>query len=244
MHIELHHCRANAILAALAPDELLRLRPHLEHATLRVGQVLCEPGRRMNFVYFPTTALVSLLFSTATGDASDLALTGADGLVGISFFAMPEGAAGKAVVQRAGFALRAPASALLAEFQRGGALQLLALRYNLVLMAQIAQTALCNRHHKVEQQLCRWLLMCLDRSPGPVLEITQQQLAAMLGVRREAVSAAAGKLQALGVLRWSRGRVSVPDRALLERSACGCYCAVRGESHRLLPAIDPTPHPA
>jgi CRP-like cAMP-binding protein len=229
----------NLVLASLDAPDRERLWRQLEPVILLRGQVLCESSRRISHVHFPTSALVSLSCGGAGGDSSDVALIGYDGIVGVTYCTDDEGAPGRAVVQRTGAALRVPAPVLRREFERGGSLHRLTLRYELLLMAQMSQAALCNRHHRVEQQLCRWLLTSMDLCGSTVLYITQQQLAGMLGVRREGVSGAAGKLQAAGILRWSRGRVRIVDRARLEGGACECYEALRAERGRLLPRAEP-----
>lgn len=224
--------QANSLLAALPPAELERLEPHLQVTGLENGQVLCKSTRPARHVYFPTTALVSLLYHTPSGEGIDVAVTGAEGMVGLPF-GLPW-STGQAVVQCAGEALSLPVSVMQEEFARGGSLQWMALRYGQLLLAQVAQTALCNRLHRIDQQLARWILTSLDRSEsGERLNVTQAQVAKMLGVRREGVSSAVRKLEAAGVLYWGRGRLKVTDRARLKSHCCECYDALRALAQRL-----------
>lgn len=232
--------RANHLLAALRTEELQRLEPSLEEVTLHDGQLLCAPGRTVTHVYFPTTALVSLVCSTYAGDAIEVAMTGSDGLVGTTFATNGQWAHGRAIVQRAGGALRLPMPILQREFARGGGLQLLTLRYSELQKVQMAQTAVCGRLHKLDEQLCRWMLMSLDRCDSTRLAVTQQQVASMLGVRREAVSSAVRRLQDDGLLHWGRGRLQVVDRPALEARCCECYGAIRAASQRLF-GLNPRP---
>lgn len=229
--------RANHLLAALRAEELQRLEPHLDPVGLEQGQLLCAPGRTVSHVYFPTTALVSVLCSTFAGDSIEVAMTGPEGLVGATFASNGQWAHGRAVVQRAGGALRLPLAVLQREFARGGSLQLLTLRHGELEKAQMAQTALCSRMHKLDEQLCRWILMSLDRCDSTRFAVTQQRVAGMLGVRREGVSAAVRKLQADGLLHWGRGRLQVMDRPALESRCCECYGAMRSASQRLFGVI-------
>lgn len=224
--------QANSLLAALPPAELERIQPHLQVTGLEHGQVLCKASRPPRHVYFPTTALVSLLYHTPSGEGIDVAVTGPEGMVGMPF-ALPW-STGQAVVQCAGEALSLPVTVMQEEFARGGSLQWMALRYGQLLLAQVAQTALCNRLHRIDQQLARWILTTLDRSEnGERLQVTQAQVAKMLGVRREGVSSAVRKLEAAGVLYWGRGRLKVTDRARLKSHCCECYDALRTLAQRL-----------
>ncbi|HLX21840.1 MAG TPA: Crp/Fnr family transcriptional regulator [Usitatibacter sp.] len=223
----------NRLLAALSAAELKRLRPHLEAVPMELGQVVYESGRQLDHVYFPTTAIVSLLYVMENGASAEIAIVGNEGLVGISLFMGGESTPSRAVVQSAGRALRLAAQYLRAEFSRAGSMQHLLLRYTQSLITQMAQTAVCNRHHSVDQQLCRWLLLSLDRLPTDELIMTQELIANMLGVRREGVTAAAGKLQKAGVINYARGHIKVLDRAKLEAMSCECYQVVKRESDRL-----------
>ena len=225
--------KRNRLLAALSAAELRRLRPHLESTQLPLGHVVYESGRVLDHVYFPTTAIVSLLYVMEDGASAEIAVVGNEGVVGISLFMGGESTPSRAVVQSAGEAFRLPARFLELEFKRGGSLQHLLLRYTQALITQMAQTAVCNRHHSVDQQLCRWLLLSLDRLQGSDLVMTQELIANMLGVRREGVTAAAGKLQKLGVINYRRGHIAVLDRPKLETLSCECYAVVRRECDRL-----------
>ena len=225
--------KSNRLLAALSAAELKRLRPHLEAVDMPLGHVVYESGRTLEHLYFPTTTLVSLLYVMENGASAEISVVGKDGVVGISLFMGGESTPSRAVVQSAGSALRLPARFLEIEFKRGGSLQHLLLRYTQALITQMAQTAVCNRHHSVDQQLCRWLLLSLDRLQGSDLVMTQELIANMLGVRREGVTAAAGKLQKAGVINYRRGHISVLDRPKLETLSCECYAVVRRECDRL-----------
>jgi CRP-like cAMP-binding protein len=225
--------RKNRLLAALTPTELKRLRPHLEPIMMPLGDVIHESGLTLEHVYFPTTGIVSLLYVMEDGASAEIAVVGNEGVVGISLFMGGETTPSRAVVQSAGGAYRLPARFMQAEFIRGGSLQHLLLRYTQALITQMAQTAVCNRHHSVDQQLCRWLLLSLDRLEGDELIMTQELIANMLGVRREGVTAAAGKLQKAGVITYRRGHIKVLDRPTLETLSCECYAVVRRESDRL-----------
>jgi CRP-like cAMP-binding protein len=237
--------RQNRLLAALPPAVQQRLFPHLEPVTLPRGQVLYEPGAALRHVYFPIGTIVSLLHVLENGASADIALVGNDGLIGVALFLGGESTPSRAIVQSAGAAYRLPGARLKAEFERHGELLLLLLRYTQSLITQMAQTAVCNRHHSIDQQLCRWLLLSLDRLPGNELSMTQELMASMLGVRREGVTEAAGKLQRQHVIEYARGRIKVLDRAALESLSCECYAAVRRETDRLLPYLsDPQPSPA
>lgn len=224
----------NRLLAALPEPEWSRWQPLLEPVDLPLGAVLSASGTRMSHVVFPTTALVSLLYTLEGGDTAEIAVVGRDGLVGISLFMGGETTPSDAVVQIAGAGLRLRSDALVAEFRRGGPVMQLLLRYTQALITQMTQTAVCNRHHSLEQQLCRWLLLSLDRLDGLELVMTQELIANMLGVRREGVSAAAGDLQRDGLIDYRRGHITVLDRAGLERRTCECYGVVKREYDRLL----------
>jgi CRP-like cAMP-binding protein len=225
----------NKLLTALPPEVCERLLPHLELVPLKLGASVYEAGGKQPYIYFPTDAIVSLLYVMKDGASAEIAVVGNDGLVGISLFMGGETTPSRAVVQSAGRAYRLRASALKSEFEFGGALQHLLLRYTQALITQMAQTAVCNRHHSIEQQLCRWLLLSADRLPSNVLTMTQDLIANMLGVRREGVTASAGKLQEAGFIRYSRGRITILDRPGLEKHVCECYAVVKRECDRLLP---------
>ncbi len=230
------HTGDNALLAALPPAELERWAPLLEPVTLKLGQVLSESGKRIGHVYFPTTAIVSLLYVLADGASAEIAVVGREGVVGISLFMGGETTPSRAVVQSAGQGFRLRGQAVKDEFERAGPVMHLMLRYTQALITQMAQTAVCNRHHTLDQQLCRWLLLSLDRLQGNDLVMTQELIANMLGVRREGVTEAALKLQAAGLIRYARGHISVLDRPGLEARTCECYAVVKNEYDRLLPA--------
>jgi len=229
-----HTPKQNHLLAALPAADYERLLPHLELAPLELGWALYESGSQQGYVYFPTASIVSLLYVMEDGSSAEIAVVGYEGVVGIALFMGGETTPSRAVVQSAGYAYRLKASLLKDEFERGGPLQYLLLRYTQALITQMAQTAVCNRHHSVEQQLCRWLLLSLDRLPSNELVMTQELIANMLGVRREGVTEAAGKLQAEGLIQYSRGKITVLDRPKLEAQVCECYAVVRRESDRLL----------
>jgi CRP-like cAMP-binding protein len=227
--------RDNRLLAALPHDVLHRWYRHLECCTSPLGQVLCESGAGQRHAYFPTSAIVSLMGLTEDGQSTEIAVVGQEGVVGISLFMGGGSTTGRAVVQSAGQGFRLAAHVLMHEFNQGGVVMHLMLRYTQALITQMAQTAICNRHHRVEQQLCRCLLNSLDRRPGNELVMTQELMASMLGVRREGVTEAALKLQRAGVISYARGHIAVLDRdGLLER-ACECYGVVKKEYDRLLP---------
>ena len=230
----LHTPRQNHLLAALPTAEYERLLPHLELIPLPLGWAVYEAGAHQGYVYFPTTCIVSLLYVMEDGASAEIAVTGNDGLVGIALFMGGETTPSRAVVQSAGYGYRLMAAVLKREFERGGPLQNLLLRYTQALITQMAQTAVCNRHHAVEQQLCRWLLLSLDRLSSNELIMTQELIANMLGVRREGVTEAAGKLQKAGLIHYSRGRITVLDRPKLEARVCECYAVVKKETDRLL----------
>ena len=229
----------NKLLDALSASERERLRPNLESVDLPLGDVVYESGRPLHHVYFPTDSIVSLLYVLESGASAEIAVVGNEGVVGISLFMGGESTPSRAVVQSAGRALRLPAKAMQLEFKRGGAMQHLLLRYTQTLITQMAQTAVCNRHHSVDQQLCRWLLLSIDRLAAPEIKMTQELIANMLGVRREGVTEAAGKLQKAGVISYRRGNIKVLDRPKLEHMSCECYEVVRRETDRLLPLVAP-----
>jgi CRP-like cAMP-binding protein len=225
--------RQNQLLAALAAPEFEALLPHLELVPMALGQMLYEPGTQLRHAYFPTNSIVSLHYVTESGASAETAGVGNEGVVGVALFMGGDTTSSSAVVQTAGFAYRLERHLLKAEFDRAASMQRLLLRYAQALMTQMAQTAACNRHHSVEQQLCRWLLLTLDRLPSRELVMTQELVASMLGVRRESVTEAAGSLQNAGYIRYRRGHISVLDRAGLEHSACECYSVVQKEMARL-----------
>jgi len=227
--------KQNRLLDALPAADYARLLPDLELVPMPLGWAVYEAGGKQGYLYFPTTAIVSLLYVTENGAPADIALTGNEGLVGISLFMGGESTPSRAVVQSAGHGYRLKARILKREFALGGQLQYLALRFTQALITQMAQTAVCNRHHSVDQQLCRWLLLSLDRLPSNELTMTQRSIADMLGVRRKGVTEAAGSLQAAGLIRYSRGRIVVLDRPKLEQRVCECYAVVKSEFDRLLP---------
>jgi CRP-like cAMP-binding protein len=225
----------NHLLAALSDPERERLYPHLQLVPMPLGKVLYESGDIMRHVYFPTDSIISLLYVLEDGASAEISVVGNEGLIGVSLFMGGETTPSRAIVQSAGFAYRLIGQLLKEEFHRNGGMQLLLLRYTQALLTQMAQTAVCNRHHSVDQQLCRWLLLSLDRLTSNKLNMTQELIANMLGVRREGVTDAAGKLQKLGVIQYARGRITVLDRPKLERLCCECYAVVKKETDRLLP---------
>ncbi|MEP7296110.1 MAG: Crp/Fnr family transcriptional regulator [Burkholderiales bacterium] len=228
--------RQNRLLAALPLQEWARWIPFMEAVEMPLGQVLYEAGARLTHLYFPSTSIVSLLHITESGSSAEIAVVGNDGVIGISLFMGGESTTGRAVVQSAGKGFRIPANVVLLEFNRAGPVMHLLLRYTQALLTQMSQTAVCNRFHAVDQQLCRWLLLSLDRLPGRELVMTQDLIANMLGVRREGVTEAAGHLQKAGLIRYHRGHISVLDRQGLEARSCECYAVVKQEYDRLLPA--------
>jgi CRP-like cAMP-binding protein len=230
----LHRPQQNQLLAALPAEDLARLSEHLELAPLRLGDILYEPGGQLQHAYFPTTAIVSLHYVMENGSSSESAGVGNEGIVGVSLFMGGNTTPSSAVVQTAGHAYRIDRRHLRQEFDRCGHLQGLLLRYTQALITQLMQTAACNRHHSVEQQLCRWLLLTADRIPARELVMTQELVASMLGVRREGITEAAGRLQAEGVISYRRGHISVVNRTGLEARACECYDVVKKEFGRLL----------
>ena len=227
----------NRLLAALPAERYARLLPTLELVPLPLGWAVYESGSTQGHVFFPTTSIVSLLYVMADGASAEIAVVGNEGLVGIALFMGGESTPSRAVVQSAGFGYRLKANVLKEEFNSGGELQHLSLRYTQALITQMAQTAVCNRHHTVEQQLCRWLLLSLDRLTSNELTMTQDLIANMLGVRREGVTEAAGHLQAAGLIHYSCGKITVTDRAKLEARVCECYAVVKREYDRLLPQM-------
>ena len=225
----------NQLLASLPPADLARISDQVEAAPMPLGHVLYESGDQLQHVYFPTNSIISLLYVMEDGASAEIAIVGSEGIVGISLFMGGETTPSRAIVQSAGQAFRVSSKVLKSEFHRAGPLQEVLLRYTQALITQMSQTAVCNRHHSVEQQLCRWLLMSLDRLRSTELSMTQKLIADMLGVRREGVTEAAGKLQKLGLIEYSRGRIVVLDRAGVEKHACECYQVVKKEYERLLP---------
>jgi CRP-like cAMP-binding protein len=232
-----HSARQNHLLAALPVTEYERLVSDLELVPLPLGDVLYESGSQLGHVYFPTTSIVSLLYVMEDGASAEIAVVGNEGIIGVALFMGGETTPSRAVVQSAGYAYRLRGPLLKREFTRSLAMQHLLLRYTQALLTQMAQTAVCNRHHSVDQQLCRWLLLSLDRLASNELTMTQELIANMLGVRREGVTEAAGKLQDAGLIHYSRGRITVVDRPGLEAQACECYKVVKKEFDRLLPDV-------
>jgi len=228
----------NHLLNALPQVDYERLEPYLESVTLKLGEVLYESGDQMRHAYFPTTAIVSLLYVLENGSSAEIAVVGNEGILGIALFMGGHTTPSRAVVQSKGNAYRLKANLLLDEFNRGGASHNLLLRYTQALITQMTQTAVCYRHHTVEQQLCRWLLLSLDRLHGNALDMTQELIANMLGVRREGVTEAAGRLQRDGLIQYSRGHIEILDRERLEGRVCECYQVVKTEFDRLLPMGD------
>jgi CRP-like cAMP-binding protein len=224
----------NQILRALPEAERARLFPHLSLVELPLGTVIYESGARLRHIYFPVDSIISLLYVLKNGASAEIAVVGREGAVGVSLFMGGETTPSRAVVQSAGSAYRLSGARLKQEFGRHGEMLHVLLRYTQSLITQMAQTAVCNRHHSVDQQLCRWLLLSLDRLESNELHMTQELIANMLGVRREGVTEAAGKLQDQGVIRYSRGRITVLDRRRLEKLSCECYRVVKAESDRLL----------
>jgi CRP-like cAMP-binding protein len=225
----------NQLLAALPESIQKRWQPQLESVEMPLGQVLYEPGITLSHVYFPTTSIVSLLYVMENGASAEIAVVGNEGIVGISLFMGGESTPSRAVVQSAGQGFRLTAQTMKDEFNHAGPVLHLLLRYTQALITQMAQTAVCNRHHSLDQQLCRWLLLSLDRLQGDELVMTQELIANMLGVRREGVTEGAVKLQQEGLIRYARGRITVLDRPGLEKRTCECYAVVKKEYDRLLP---------
>lgn len=231
----------NHLLAALPAVVQERLFPHLELQQLPLGKVLYESGDAMRNVFFPTDAIISLLYVMENGASAEISVVGNEGLIGVAVFMGGESTPSRAIVQSAGSVYRLSGQRIKDEFNRHGEMLQLMLRYTQALITQMAQTAVCNRHHSIDQQLCRWLLLSLDRLPSNHLTMTQELIANMLGVRREGVTEAAGKLQKQGVIEYSRGRITVLDRAKLEELSCECYAVVKKETDRLLPYVPPRP---
>ncbi len=229
-----HSPNQNHLLAALPTEEYERLAPHLELVPMLLGETLYEPGGQLQHVYFPTTAIVSLLYILESGSSAEIAGVGNEGVLGISLFMGGNTTPSSAVVQTAGYGYQLPAKLMKEEFDRAGLMQRLLLRYTQALVTQMAQTTACNRHHSIEQQLCRWLLSTLDRLPSNELIMTQELVAGALGVRREGVTEAAGNLQRAGFIRYRRGHISVLERSGLESGTCECYGVVKKELGRLL----------
>jgi len=229
----------NHLLASLPDADLQRWLPQLERVEMPLGQVLYESGGTLSHVYFPTTAIVSLLYVMENGASAEIAVVGNEGIVGISLFMGGDSTSSRAVVQSAGLGLRLKAQAMKDDFNKAGPVLHLLLRYTQALITQMAQTAVCNRHHSLDQQLCRWLLLSLDRLQGNELVMTQELIANMLGVRREGVTEGALKLQQAGLIRYARGHISVLDRAGLQKRSCECYAVVKKEYDRLLPEKSP-----
>lgn len=234
------HRSGNHLLRVLDEDEWARIAPYVVPDNLTLGEVIYEAGDRLDHVYFPVTSIVSLLYILENGASAEIAIVGNEGIVGIALFMGGESMPNRAVVQSAGRAYRLRASVLKEEFHLAGAVQRLLLRYTQALITQMAQTGVCNRHHSIDQQLCRWLLISLDRLPSNELTMTQELIANMLGVRRAGVTEAAMKLQAAGLIRYSHGRIEVLDRPGLELRVCECYRVVKQEYDRLLPDLKAT----
>ena len=231
------HPKDNHLLSVLPEAEWARIGPHLVPVDMPLGQVVYESGDRLDHVYFPSTAIVSLLYVMEDGASAEIAIVGNEGLIGIALFMGGETTPSRAVVQSAGKAYRLEARVLKEEFHRAGPVQRLLLRYTQALITQMAQTAVCNRHHSIDQQLCRWLLLSIDRLPSNELKMTQELIANMLGVRRPGVTEAAMKLQDAGLIRYSYGHIDVLDRPGLEKRVCECYQVVKTEFDRLLPSM-------
>ncbi len=234
---KLNNPHQNHLLDALLTADYERMFPNLELVEMPLGEVLYESGGKLKYVYFPTTSIISLLYVMEDGASAEIAVVGNEGILGISIFMGGESTPSRAVVQSAGFGYRMKAQLLKKEFNQAGPLQRLLLRYTQALITQMAQTAVCNRHHSVDQQLCRWLLLSIDRLSGNELRMTQELIANMLGVRREGVTEAAGNLHKAGLIDYTRGRITVIDRPGLEERVCECYQVVRTEFDRLLPAL-------
>lgn len=242
---DLHSPLQNHLLAALPSDEYKRFSPHLELIPMPLGKIIYEPGDELRYAYFPTTCIVSKLYHIENGASAEIAVVGNDGLIGIGLFMGGGSMPNRAFVRSAGYAYRLRTHLFMREFNRCGGLHSLLLRYTQSLMNQMAQIAVCNRYHSVDQQLCRWLLVSLDRLPSSELTVTKELIANMLGVRRESITEAAGKLQRAGLIAYNRGHITLLERAGLEARGCECYHAVKVESNRLLhpayfsPAQDP-----
>jgi len=239
---ELHSPRQNYLLNAMVNTEFNRLAHGLELVKMPLGEVLYESGGQLKNVYFPTTCIISLLFVMENGASAEIAVVGNEGILGISLFMGGETTPSRAVVQSEGYAYKLKAQLLKDEFNRAGPVMRLLLRYTQALITQMAQTAVCNRHHSVEQQLCRWLLLSLDRLASNELVMTQELISNMLGVRREGVTEAAGKLQRAGLIEYNRGKITVTNRPGLEKRSCECYQVVKDEFDRLLPSLHHITH--
>ncbi|MEQ1815166.1 MAG: Crp/Fnr family transcriptional regulator [Nitrosomonas sp.] len=233
----LHVLSQNDLFATLPVDELERFHPYLELVPLPLGEVIYESGGKLSHVYFPTTAIISLLYVTEDGGSAEIAIVGNEGMVGIAIFMGGDTMPNVAVVQSAGFAYRLKAKELQQEFNRSLPMRHLLLRYTQALLTQMAQTAVCNRHHSIEQQLCRWLLLSFDRLPSNELIMTQELISNMLGVRREGITDAARKLQSADLIEYRRGHITLLDRQGLEEKVCECYSVVKREYDRLLPDL-------
>jgi hypothetical protein len=225
----------NYLFHCIPDKEWERLVPYVEQVSLPLSKVLYEPGTKMNYVYFPSTAIVSLLYALENGSAAEIAVVGNEGIVGISIFMGGESTSSRAVVQSAGMGYRVPSKLILNEFNNAGSVMHLLLRYTQALITQMSQTAVCNRHHSLDQQFCRWLLLSLDRLTSNELVMTQELIANMLGVRREGVTEAALKVQKAGFIKYLRGHITILDRKGLENRTCECYAVVKAEYDRLLP---------
>jgi CRP-like cAMP-binding protein len=236
-----HTPKQNHLLAALPAEDYARLLPDLELTPMPLGWAVYESGGHLSHLYFPTSCIVSLLYVMASGASAEIAITGNEGVVGISLFMGGESTPSRAVVQSAGESYRLKASVLKREFALGGQLQHLALRFTQALITQMSQTAVCNRHHSLDQQLCRWLLLSKDRLQGDTLSMTQELISNMLGVRREGVTQAAGRLQRDGIITYTRGHITIRDRPKLEARVCECYAVVKREYERLLPGRSEAP---
>ena len=234
-----HDPTQNQLLAALTPEEQERIFPHLQRVDMPLGTVLYESGDVLHHIYFPVDCIVSLLYVLVDGSSAEIAVVGNEGLIGVALFMGGETTPSRAIVQSSGCAYRLVGNRLKDEFHRNGRLHELFLRYTQALLTQMAQTAVCNRHHTVDQQLCRWLLLSLDRLSSHTLTMTQELIANMLGVRREGVTQAAGRLQRLGVIDYRRGQITVLDRPQLEVLCCECYAVVKRETDRLMPYVRP-----
>jgi CRP-like cAMP-binding protein len=240
MTAEQHTPYQNRLIACLPADIVERISPHMELISMPLGQVLYESGGQLQHVYFPTTAIVSVHYVMENGASAEIAGVGNEGVLGISFFMGGNTTPSRGTVQTAGFGYRLKGRLIMEEFNRAGPFQNLMLRYTQALITQISQTAVCNRHHSIEQQLCRWLLLTLDRLPSNELTMTQELIASMLGVRREGITEVAGKLQQAGLISYRRGHIKVLDRFGLESRSCECYNVVKEEFHRLLSSGDVT----
>jgi len=229
-----HYPKQNHLLDALPPEEYERISPYLEMIEMPLGSILYESGEKLHYVHFPTNCIVSLLYVMESGASAEIAVVGFEGAIGIALFMGGQTMPNRAVVQSAGYSYRIRQNLFMQEFDRHGVLLHKMLRYTQALITQMAQTAVCNRHHSVDQQLCRWLLLSLDRLSSNELSMTQELIANMLGVRREGVTEAAGKLQQAGLIQYSRGHITVLDRVGLEARVCECYQVVRNESDRIL----------